>query len=149
MEEIVQNNLTEDGLRHLTMMSDVKVTDERMMRFVPVAAHGHAQVRCFDTAALSLFYGDATWPVRGEAVDVHCEGWLKFRRLVAWKLMPGERMSEAIRLAKCSYVKLFVRSPRFVFTRTLPKSVENGIEVDDVMLLQAEWALPGCVMIGG
>jgi hypothetical protein len=141
--------LTEDGLRHLKMFSDVKVSDERMKRFVPAASLEHAQIRCYDTAALSLFYGEAKWPVRGDAVDVHCEGWVKFRRVVAWKLMPGERMSEAISLAKCSYIKLFVRSPRFAFTRTLPRAVENGVEVDGVMLLQAEWALPGCVMIGG
>lgn len=149
MEEIIQNNLTEDGLRHLKILSDVKVTDECMMRFIPVAAREHAQVRCYDTAALSLFYGEATWPVRGEAVDVHCEGWVKFRRVVAWKLMPGERMSEVISLALVCYSSMFSRYPAYAFVRTLPRSVENGIEVDDVMLLQADWVLPGCVMIGG
>jgi len=149
MEEIIENKLTEDGFRQVKMISDAAVKDERMMCFVPVAAREHAQIHCYDTAALSLFYGEARWPVRGEAVDIHCEGWVKFRRLVVWKMLPGERMSEVISLAKCAYVKLFVRCPRYAFTRSLPKSVENCVEVDDVMLMQAEWAIPGCVMIGG
>ncbi|HZM24559.1 MAG TPA: hypothetical protein VFC02_22620 [Anaerolineales bacterium] len=149
MEEIIQNKLTEDGFRHLKLISDSRVAEERMMRFIPVPAREHAQIRCSDTTALSLFYGEANWPVRGDAVDIHAEGWIKFRRLVVWKLLPGERMSEAIGLAKCSYIKLFLRCPRYAFARSLPKSVESGVEVDDVMLMQAEWAIPGCVMIGG
>lgn len=149
MEEIIENRLTEDGFRELKLMSDVPVKEERVMRFITLAAREHAQIRCYDTTALSLFYGEARWAVRGDAVDIHCEGWIRFRRFVAWKILPGERMSEAISLARCAYVKLFVRCPKYAFTRSLPKSVESCVEVDDVMLLQADWALPGCLLIGG
>ena len=149
MEEVIENRLTEDGFRQLKMISDVAVTEARMMRFIPVAARDHVQIHCYPTPALSLFYGDAKWPVRGDAVDIHCEGWIKYRRLVAWKILPGERMSEAISQARCAYVKMFVRYPRYAFAKTMPKNTEPGIEVAEVMLMQAEWALPGCLLIGG
>ena len=151
MEEIIENKLTEDGYRQIKLVCDVAVKEQRMMRFIPAAARVHAQIRCYDTSALSLFYGEARWPVRGEIVDVYFEGLeiKRFRRLVAWKIMPGERMSEEIAKARCAFIDLFARWPQYAFTRTLPKSVESGIEVEDVMLMQAEWALPGCLLIGG
>src|SRR3989304_17096 len=78
-----------------------------------------------------------------------CGGGPKFRRLVVWKLMAGERISEGMRCAAWRYSELFLRWPAFAFIRTKPAGVENGIEIEDVMLMEANWALPGCLMVGG
>lgn len=148
MEEVVYNRLTMEGIREAKLISDSEVSEAQMLRFVPDPARGLVKVRCYPTSALNLFYGEASWPVR-EAVDIQCGGWPKFRRVVAWKLLPGERVSEGMRCAAYRYAELFMRWPRFAFIRTKPAEVENGIEIDDVMLMEANWALPGCLMVGG
>lgn len=148
MEEIIFNRLTLGGIREVKLISDSAVSEERMMRFVPGPAIDLVKVWCYPTAALSLFYGEASWPAR-EAVDIQCEGWPKFRRVVVWKLVPGERVSVGVRSAASRYFELFMRWPRFAFIRHKPAEVENGIEIENVMLMEANWALRGCLMVGG
>ena len=148
MEEVIFNRLTMEGMREVKLISDSPVREERMRLFVPGPAIGLEHVRCYDTAALRVFYGEASWPAR-EAVDFQCEGWPKFRRLVVWKLMSGERVSEGMRCAAWRYFELFLRWPAFAFIRTKPAQVENGIEIEDLMLMEADWALPSCLMVGG
>lgn len=153
MEEIIENKLTEDGFRQVKLVSDVEVKEERMMCFVPIPAREHAQIHCFQSSALSLFYGEARWPAHGDIVDIRAEVWAagayEWRRFAAWKLMPGERMSEAIRSALVYYTRYCSRFPQYAFARTLPKTIESGIDVDDLILLQADWVPPGCLLIGG
>ena len=148
MEEVVHNRLTMEGIREVKLISDSPVSEGRMMRFVPEPAIGLVTVRCYDTTALNLFYGEASWPAR-EAVDFQCDGWPKFRRVVVWKLVPGERVSVGVRSAASRYFELFMRWPRFAFIRHKPAEVENGIEIENVMLMEANWALRGCLMVGG
>lgn len=148
MEEVIFNRLTMEGMREVKLISDSEISEAQILRFVPDPARGLVKVRCYPTAALNLFYGEANWPVR-EAVDFQCEGWPKFRRLVVWKLMQGERISTALPCAAWNYFELFCRWPGFAFIRTKPAEVENGIEVENVMLMEANWALPGCLMVGG
>jgi len=65
--------------------------------------------------------------------------------------MPGEgyRLSEIVEfLAEWYFVQTRQRAG-FAFARKLPRDVESGCEVDGVMLFEAEWALQGCVMVGG
>jgi len=148
MEQIVLNQLMNDGMCQVKLLSDTPVRPARMLRFVPTPALDFAEVNCYDTAALSLFYGEVTWPAR-DAVDIHLPGWPKARRVVVWKIMPGERMSEAIVAAYLQYSMLFGRMPNFAFTKQLPKTVEHGHEVFGVMLLESDWAIRGCLMVGG
>ena len=148
MEQIVLNQLMNDGMCQVKLLSDTPVRPARMLRFVPTPALDFAEVNCYDTAALCLFYGEVKYPVR-EVVEMRCEGWILPRQMVVWKLMPGERMSEELKLACAYYFQHFFRYPTFAFVRNLPRDIGSEVEVGRVLLLQAEWAIPGCLMVGG
>jgi hypothetical protein len=147
MEQIILNNLTSDGTRHVKLMSDKPVNQARMLQFVPTPALDYAQIKCYDTAALMLFYGEVDYPAR-EAVDFQCEGWPKFRRLVVWKLMPTDYVSVCMEEARLYYFHIFMRHPRYAFIRKYPH-IDDLYEANGLMLIEAEWALPGCLMVGG
>lgn len=151
MIEILLNDLTQEGMRRVKVMSDRPVTEEEMRGYVAGASLGCEQIHCHDTAALSLFYGEVTWPCR-EVVEVHLEGIERPRRLLIWKFMPGEglRLSEVITHVAEWYFWSTHQRAGFAFVRKVPKEVESGEwEVDGVILFEAEWALQGCVMVGG
>ncbi len=148
MREIVLDELTMDGMRHMKVISDQAVSKAFMLSYVSTPALELAQVNCFDTSALSLFYGEVSWPLRGP-VEIRCEGWKSFRRMLGWKLIPGERVSEAMKDAVLEYFMRAHRLPNYAFMRRLPHAVENGIDVEGLILLEAEWALEGCLLIGG
>lgn len=110
----------------------------------------YVKVNCYSTSALSLFYGEVAYPLRG-ALEVKCEGWPKMRRLAVWRLMPedGFRVSDVIEhLADWFFVQTHQR-PSHAFMRKLPTGVESGIELDGVTLFEVDWALEKCVMVGG
>ena len=148
MEQVITNSLSMDGMRFVKLISDAPVSSERMIGFVARSAVELAQLRCYDTSALSIFYGEALWPVR-EAVDFHCEGWPKYRRLVVWNL--GKYLAETVALhdAANEFERLFGGRASFAFMKKLPKQVENGVEVGDLSLFQSEWMIERCVAVGG
>lgn len=148
MEEVILNSLTSDGMCHVKLMSDKPVSEARMLQFVPTPALEYAQVKCYPTTALMLFYGEVDYPAR-EAVDFQCQGWPKFRRLIVWKLMPTDRVSACMEDARVYYFQIFMRHPRFAFIKQMPKMIEEEYESNGLMLIKAEWALPGCLMVGG
>jgi len=131
-------------------VSDREISHPRMMRFVNGPCRDHAQVNCYPTSALSLFYGEVTFPLRG-ALELTAEGWPKPKRFGVWRLMKedGFRVSEVIDLISRWYFVQTHRMPNYAFMKCFPKDVENGFELNDVMLMQAEWALDQCVMVGG
>jgi hypothetical protein len=164
MEQVITNSLSMDGMRFVKLISDAPVSRERMMGFVAESAVEMAKIRCYDTSALSIFYGEATWPVR-EAVDFHCEGWPKFRRLVAWNLEKCASVTAALHDAAGEFERLFGGRARFAFIKNLPKRSSvthvtevrdsgstplplNGVEVGDLNLFQSEWMIERCVAIG-
>jgi len=148
MEKIVLNRLTVEGVRELKLLSDQPVEARRLCRFIPTPALEFAEVRVYDTAALSLFYGEARWAAR-DAVDIQLPGWVKARRLVVWKLTPSERVSQAMEEARLYYFQLFMRHPRFAFIRRLPRALDEEWEQNGLMLMECEWALMNCLMVGG
>ena len=148
MEQIITNSLSMDGMRFVKLISDAPVSREQMMGFVPDPAAAIAKVNCYDTSALSIFYGEATWPVR-EAVDFHCEGWPKFRRLVVWNLEKCISVTAALHDAADEFERLFGGRASFAFMKKLPKQVENGVEVGDLSLFQSEWMIEHCIALGG
>lgn len=87
------------------------------------------------------------WLYRG-VVDAQPEDWPKFKRFVCWALK-GERVSQAMREGTLFYTRVFGRYPGTAFIRTMPANAEEGVEVDGVSLIPAEWAPRGCLMIGG
>jgi hypothetical protein len=140
MIELLVNEILPDGMRHVKVVSDLPP--------IPFPVRDGGQIHQWTDELLGLHYLEATWPCM-EVVHVHLEGQPKCRKLVVWKFLPGERVSEII-----SYVAdwFFVQThhrPEYAFMRSLPSGVESGTDVDGVMLMQADWALPGCVMVGG
>lgn len=178
MEEIVYDRLSLDGMRQVKLVSDHAVSEARMRMFVgsgptpsPSPNTSYLErgvsVHCYDTAALSLFYGEVTFPVRG-AVEVMAEGWIKPRRFAVWRLMQadGLRVSEVIERLADWYFAQTHRKAGYVFMRKLPVGVEDGTpfglrplppnsesanlgEDNELYIFEAEWALEKCVMVGG
>lgn len=148
MIEVVVNQLSADGMKFVRVISDRVVSEAFMQAVVPSVAREFAQVKCYDTAALSLFYGEVTYPLRG-VVEVHAELWKKPRRFAGWRLMPGERASQAIHyLDEWFFVKTHRRA-EYAFMRSLPKGIESGVDVNGLELHEAEWCLEKCVLVGG
>ena len=140
MIEIVVNEITGEGMHRVRVVSDVAP--------VPFPITHGAEIRRWDDELLGLHYAESTYPCR-EVVCVQLEGAPKPRKLAVWKLMPGERVSEIISHVANWYFCSAHHRPQYAFMARLPKGVDNGVEVDGVTLLEADWALSGCVMIGG
>jgi hypothetical protein len=120
-------------------------------------------VKCYPTAALALFYGEITFPLRG-ALEMMAEGWVKPRRFAVWRLMKddGLRVSEVIEhLADWYFVQTHQKAG-YCFMRHLPEGTPFGLrplppnsdsanlgEDNELYIFEAEWALEKCVMVGG
>lgn len=82
------------------------------------------------------------------SVEITCEGWPVTKIFVIRNLKIGDRVSEKIKAAALEYLQLFHDAPRFAYISRLPSGVGNGVEVDGVMLFQAEWMPPRMVAVG-
>lgn len=81
-------------------------------------------------------------------VEVQCEGWPVPKVFVIRTLERGDHVSLKVKDATEEYLRLFQDYPRFAYVSKLPSGVENGVEVDGVMLFQAEWMPPRTVAVG-
>jgi hypothetical protein len=140
MIEIVKNEISLDGMRTVRVVSDLCP--------IPFPVKEGANVRRWDDELLGLHYVEMEYPSM-DFVDVHFEGMEQFRRLLVWMFLPGERVSKVVEFAANWYFQQTHHRPQFAFMKRLPQGAENGTEVDGCILIQAEWALDGCVMIGG
>jgi hypothetical protein len=150
MIEVVTNQLSADGMKFVKVLSDKVLAEEKMLCFVPGAARDVATVKCYDTAALSLFYGEVTFPVRG-VVEIPTGRVGKVRRLAAWRMVESEgyRMSEIIEFLGQWYFVQTKRKPQYAFVKSLPKNIERFTDVDGLTLLDVNWCLEKTVMVGG
>ena len=81
-------------------------------------------------------------------VEVLCEGWPVAKTFVMRGFAGVSSVTEALRDAARVYKEVYGSVPEYAFVRTLPRGVENGVEVDGVMLFEAEWMAPRCVAVG-
>jgi hypothetical protein len=149
MIELLVNEVLPDGMRHVKVVSDAPLSASTLTSpQIRESTKFGGSVREWRDEVLGLNYLEAGWACM-EVVHVQLEGQPKCRKLVVWKFLPGERVSEIITyVADWFFVQTHHR-PEYAFMRSLPSGVESGTEVDGVMLMQADWALPGCVMVGG
>lgn len=70
------------------------------------------------------------------------------RPLCVWRLLEGERVSEAIRAAREKFELTTREAAQFAFLRSMPKGAEEGMEVHGCVLIEAGWAPERCVVIG-
>jgi len=142
MIEILLNDVMLDGMRRVRVVSDAPVDTAALCPYKPVGAC----VREWRDEALGLHYVEATWACR-EAVSIRVSGWKCARKMVLWKLQAGERVSEALKDALAVYGERFKSFPAYAFLRRLPRGIEFGFEVEDVMLMDAEWVPAGCIAV--
>ena len=148
----------------MTMMSDIIVVEDRVdmqcVRHVHLMSNAPLPAASPQMAPFGrnlggewvkdagVWHWRAEYPYRG-AMDFHCEGWKKFRRLVVWSLDGCGSVREAMNQAEVYFWTAFHFRPAYVFMRGLPSVVEHGQEVDDLVVLEAEWMLERCVAVGG
>jgi hypothetical protein len=140
--EILANDVTLDGMRRVRLVSDGEIDAAEL----PVEHLPPDQVHAWQDELLGLHYLEATWPCR-ETISICCEGWTCAREMVLWKLAPGERVSEVLVSMMAVFGERFTYFPDYAFMRKLPRTIENGFEMSDVMFLEAEWVPPGCIAV--
>ena len=150
MEQIVVNKLNDDGMVEVKIISDKAVEERRMLVFVPKPVLEFAVVNCYDTSALSMFYGEVKYPAR-QVVEFFLPHWKKPRKLVVWRFIPEEgfRISEVIEHVADWYFVQTHRRPGWAFVWKLPNGIENFTDVDGVTMIEVDWCPKQCVLIGG
>lgn len=82
------------------------------------------------------------------AVEIKCEGWPVAKVFVMRRLKIGDRVSEKVKEAAFEFLQLFHDAPQFAYISRLPKGIGDGVEIDDVMLFEADWMPPKIVTVG-
>src|SRR5690349_18347446 len=127
-------------MRRVTVVCVLASISCSVLEFAFVEFLGRTQLGCLYFSITSFVQG---------VMEVHLDGFLSFRRLLRWLLLPGDRVSKMIEFAADWYVVQTHRRPQYCFIKHLPSGASNGIEIEDCMVMEAEWALDGCLMIGG
>src|SRR3990172_6213810 len=150
MDEVVLNGLGPDGMREVKILSDVPPVSAvwQWERGLPAMALERLRLDEQCDEALGLYSAELRWPVF-EPIDVINFGPRRFRRLMMVSYVYAARVSECIGLAAESFFAGTHFRPRFAFVRELPKGAEDGMEIDGVMLMEAEWMPSRCVAVGG
>jgi hypothetical protein len=81
-------------------------------------------------------------------VEVKCEGWPVSKYFVIRGFAGCPTVTDAVRDAARIYKEHYDVDPSYAFVKSLPRGVENGVEVDGVMLFEAEWMAARCVAVG-
>lgn len=134
---IVEDVVTEDCVRKLHVMSNSPINmslprDATVRETVEGGAH-HLRAELPFTGMLDI------WP----------REWPKPRRFYVWRLLDGQRVSEAVRTAAEVFEQATGFAPKFAFVRTLPEKAEWGQDVHGCLLFAAEWLPMNCVAVGG
>lgn len=139
MEEmiIVEDVVTEDCVRKLHVMSNR-----------PIQMDLPADATAERTTEAGAYHLRAEWSFTG-ILDIWPRHWPKPRRFLVWRLMDGERVSDAILCAANMFSHAVGFLPKFAFVRTLPEKAEWGQEVHGCLLFAAEWLPRHCVAVGG
>lgn len=146
---VVEDRLDGQCMRHVHLMANEAIEDAILHPYgiSPTTAN-------FERGqAAGTHYVKAVTPFRGVwNVDAACgEG--KRRRLVVWSLaIGGQRWMEVREGARCAAVEFerrFGFASKYVFVRRLPKGAENCMEVEGMILLEAEWMVERAVAVGG
>lgn len=147
MIEVVERVVEMDGCYREKVMADVDLSVGWHVE-VPSYAFGREQVQVWEDAPLGVWYAQVRYPYRGP-LDVHYPDWpKKFRRMVCWAYL-DEKVSQGMREGAALYASLFARWPGTAYIDRLPEKAEYGVEVDGVILIPADWAPQGCMLIGG
>jgi hypothetical protein len=151
----IENYVDEQCMRHVHLMSNLRQS------LLSAQREGGGEIK----QGTGIHYYRAEYPYRG-ILDIHCEGWLKFRRLVVWHLDGCGSVREAIQQAFIYFWVTFKFQPGYAFMKKLPKSIEHAApialwalppngkntnlgEEGELILLEVDWMLERCVAVGG
>lgn len=134
---IIENSLKEDGLRRVHLMSN-----QELPTIFP--QFGEGQVTKKD----DVYHFYREWFMRG-AMEIQCEGWPKYRRMVLWHLNGYRFVKDAMFEAYREFTRVFDARPEYAFLWKLPGNVSNGDELAKMIILEAEWVPKKCIALGG
>ena len=144
MEEVIvlENYVDDQCVRHVHLMSNTP--------FVP--AEHFPQIEEHDlgegsmTYELGVYHFRAKYPYHG-FLEIKSDYWPKSKTMVVWSLKGCITVKVSLFDAAEEYEQLFRRRPLYAFMQKLPKGVENGVNVGDLILFQCEWMLNRCVAV--
>jgi len=138
---VLENQLDDEGFWRVHLMAKSEIEFDALEFSAPV----ETEVRmATETDGYHLY---ASWPMRAPII-VRCEGWPAPKVFMMWNMAGCGSVTEAVRQAVNKYVQMFGRRPGFAFLRALPNGVEPGVEIDGVMVFDAEWMVRKCVAVG-
>lgn len=145
---VVEDRVDMQCVRHVHLMSNTMIADEALWIYgVPQGddmEFKHWKVML----EAGVWNYRAMYPYRG-MIDIPAackEG--KFRRLVVWSLIGSPSVRVALQEAAREFERLFGGRAKFAFIKKLPRGVENGMDIGDLSLFEAEWMLASCVAVG-
>ena len=143
MDELIEleNSVSADGMRVLHLISNLEISLDDLKSYdLPVDANVDIKKEA------GAYHVRASYPIHG-LLRMESDGWPAAKHLVVWNYGLCESISMAIQKAADRYLELFGNVPHYAFIRTLPRGIENGKEVGDVILLEAEWMIGKCVAV--
>ena len=143
MDDVIEleNVVSDDGIRTIHLLSNLELTVEALKKYdLP----GDAKIESKKEAG--AYHLRASWLMQG-LLKIDGEGWPAARLCVVWNFGLCTSVSKAIGKAAERYLELFGDVPDYAFVRALPKGIENGVEVGDVILFEAEWMMRRCVAV--
>lgn len=141
---VVVDRLDGQCVRHVHLMSNEEIGHEVLHAYGIVQTTATIEVG----KEIGAYFVKASGPCKLVwNVNAAADG--KFRRLVAWSLVGCDSVREAMRGAARDFERIFGFAPKYVFMRKLPRGTENCMDVDGMILLEAEWMLETCVAVGG
>lgn len=138
----MENIVNEDGMCVVHLMSNSELTMDSLKKY-----NAAPDAKVDITQEDGVHHLRATWLIRG-AMKVVAEGWPRPKIFVLWSLTGCASVRTALREAAKHYQDIFGKRPEYAFTQKLPGDVENGVEVDDLMLFEAKWMSRKCVAVG-
>lgn len=133
---VLENAVGMDGVLRVHLMSNMPVPNPHP-KFGEGQAAFEAGVHHFRLAN----------PMHG-AIHVEFEGGGNWNG-VLWSFDGYANMRSAIKDALQHYLEKFGEWATYAFVAKLPKGIEDGFEVADVMMFSAEWMIPGFVLVRG
>jgi hypothetical protein len=65
-----------------------------------------------------------------------------------WNLSLSKSVTAGIREANKTFEDVFLMRANYAYVRKLPRGVENGVEVGNLILFEADWMARKCVAVG-
>lgn len=133
---VLKDRVTEDGFRVVHLMSNSEI-----------AAHSERYGDGNVAYEMGVWHFRSSAPLQGP-LEINCEGWPKPKRFVVWNMALAGSVKIALFEANRKYEDLFSERAEYAFIRKLPRGVENGVGVGNLMLFEAEWMVRKCVAVG-